>query len=107
MADKEKPMILSFNTVYVVAIFIFTLGVLHATVQNGVKKNTDDIVDNAAAIKNLKQRVESDSRSIYLEIKTLSLTQAESNRQDAALKKDVEWIQKGQQEIKALILKSK
>jgi hypothetical protein len=100
MAEKEKPMILSFNTVWVVVVFIFSLGLLHANVTNGVKENTDGIEE-------LKHRINADSASIHVEIKSLNKGQDETNRQNAQMKNDVEWIKKGQQEIKELIKKSK
>lgn len=100
MADKEKPMILSFNTVWVMVVLIFTLGVLHASVR-------DDIADNTKGMEALEKRFESNSSAIYLEIKSLSKSQAESSRHGESLKKDIEWIKKGQSEIKALILKVK
>jgi len=100
MADKEKPMILSFNTVWVAVVFVFSLGVLHSSVK-------DDISGNTKSISDLKKRVESDSGTIYLEIKSLTKGLEKSNRQDESLKKDIEWIKKGQTEIKDLILKNK
>lgn len=100
MSNNEKPMIFSFNTVWVVVVFVFTLGVLHASVK-------DDISGNTKSISELKSRVESDSRAMYLEMRALTEAQSESNRQDASLKKDIEWLKSGQGEIKALLLKDK
>ena len=96
MADKEKPMIISFNTIWVVVVFIFSLGILHANVTNGVEDNTKGISD-------LKKRINTDSAAIYLEIKNLNKAQGESSKKDVELKNDVEWIKKGQQDIKELI----
>ena len=89
-------MILSFNTIWVVVVFIFSLGILHAKVTDGVE-------DNANSISQLKSKVESDSKSIYMELKLLSKAQNELNKRGTEHKNDIEWIKKGQEEIKDLI----
>ena len=95
MADKEKPMVLTFNAIWVVIVFVFSLGVLHTKVTNGVEENAESIqnlkLETSKSIANLKSRVESDSKAIYLEIKALNRSQDESNKKGAELNNDVEW----------------
>ena len=103
MADKEKPVVFTFNTIWVVVVFIFSLGILHANVTNGVEDNKTAVEGSNKAIKDLEIKMNIISKSIYSEVKELREGQQQSNRQDTQLRNDIEWIKKGQTEIKELI----